>query len=288
MSHDLDLQQLREQNRRSWNAVVPAHESHRADPAGFLRGGGLTLFPEERALLGDIAGASIAHLFCNSGQDTLSLARLGASVTGVDISDVAVERARGLAAATGIDASFERMDVYDWLRETAQSPRRFDVVYCGYGVICWLHAVRAWARGAAAVLKPGGRCVLVEFHPNSNMFDAEWRLVRAYPAGGRLLTLPGVGDYVGDSQGGLTPGGYLPGVQSFQNPEPCYLFTWGVGEVVTAVAEAGLTLVALRDYPFISGERPFKNLREAAGRRMLPPVEAPVIPLMYGLAARKL
>jgi 2-polyprenyl-3-methyl-5-hydroxy-6-metoxy-1,4-benzoquinol methylase len=110
-----DRRHLREQNRRSWNAVVPAHNSHRRDQVSFFRNGGTTLFPEERALLGDLAGKRVLHLMCNTGQDTLSLAQLGASVTGVDISDEAIRRARDLAAATGLHAEFERGDVYDWL-----------------------------------------------------------------------------------------------------------------------------------------------------------------------------
>lgn len=284
----LDQQVQREQNRRSWNAVVPAHESHRADQAAFFRGGGSTLFPEERSLLGDVTGCTIAHLMCNAGQDTLSLARLGAIVTGVDLSDSAIASARQLAAATQLAATFVRADVYDWLRETAAGSQRFDIVYCAYGVICWLDDLGDWARGMTAILKPGGRFALVEFHPVSNMFDSRWRLAVDYPACGRLLPLAGIGDYVGASEGGLTPSGYAEGIQNFVNPEPCYLHQWGLGEVVTALAEAGLAITALHEYPYINGERPFVEMRADADRRMYPPDGVPALPLMYGLAARKL
>ncbi|MDQ3793582.1 MAG: class I SAM-dependent methyltransferase, partial [Actinomycetota bacterium] len=97
---------LREQNRLSWNAVAGAHESHRGDLAGFLRSGGSTLFPEELELLGNLEGKTLAHLQCNSGGDSLSLAGRGATVTGVDISDEAIAFARQLAADTGIPATF--------------------------------------------------------------------------------------------------------------------------------------------------------------------------------------
>jgi SAM-dependent methyltransferase len=268
--------------------VVPAHESHRADQAAFFRGGGSTLFAEERALLGNLAGRTVVHLMCNTGQDTLSLARLGAIVTGVDLSDSAIASARELAAATELAATFVRADVYDWLRQTAAGAQRFDVVYCAYGVICWLDDLQPWARGIAAILKSGGRFVLVEFHPVSNMFDQQWRLVADYPAGGRLLALPGIGDYVGTSEGGLTPSGYAEGMQNFENPEPCYLHQWGLGEVVTALAEAGLAITALHEYPYTNGERPFAEMRADADRRMYSPDGVPALPLMYGLAARKL
>src|SRR4028119_2148741 len=148
---------LREQNRLSWNAVVGAHDSHRGDLAGFLREGGSTLFPEERTLLGDLNGKALAHLQCNSGGDSLSLALLGASVTGVDISDEAISSARQLSSKSGIPADFVRADVYDWLAATAREGPRFDVVYGSYGVVCWPPDLRAWAEGIAPVLRPGGR-----------------------------------------------------------------------------------------------------------------------------------
>ncbi|MCU0493698.1 MAG: class I SAM-dependent methyltransferase [Chloroflexaceae bacterium] len=282
-----DPQALREQNRRSWEAVVPAHFSHHADLAGFLRGGGRTVFPEELELLGDLQGATLLHLMCNTGQDTLSLALLGAHVTGVDISKEAIARAQTLAAQVGVAAQFEQADVYAWLATAAAEGRRFSHVFCSYGAVCWLNDLAAFAAGVAAVLAPGGRFVLLEFHPASNMFDSNWHLSRSYPAGGRMLPLHGIDDYVGASAGGLTPDGYAEGQCDFQNSEPCYLFQWGVGEVVTALATAGLHIEALREYPFCNGERPFAHMRELPGRRWAAPAGAPDVPLMYGVIARK-
>ncbi|GAB4432490.1 MAG: class I SAM-dependent methyltransferase [Chloroflexi bacterium OHK40] len=280
----MDYTTIREQNRRSWNAVVPAHASHRPGLAAFLRSGGSTLFPEELELLGDVAGRSLLHLLCNAGQDTLSLAALGARATGVDLSDAAVARALALSAESGIPARFVCADVYDYLAEAAGAG--FARIYCGYGAICWLHDLAAFARGVAAALAPGGRFALVEFHPVANMFDPSWRLTADYPQGGALLTLDGVGDYVGAAGEGLAPGGYAEGVRDFANPHACHLFRWGVGEVVSALASAGLAIVALREYPFVNGERPFERMR-SEGRRRYPPAELPAIPLMYGLAAER-
>src|SRR5437016_320404 len=103
--------ELHEENRRAWNVATEAHNSHKHDQAAFFRAGGSTLFPEELELLGDVAGQTLVHLQCNAGQDTLSLARRGAIVTGVDISDTAIDFARQLSADSGIPASFERADV---------------------------------------------------------------------------------------------------------------------------------------------------------------------------------
>jgi SAM-dependent methyltransferase len=279
---------LREQNRLSWNAVAGAHDTHRGDLAGFLREGGSTLFPEELALLGDIRGKRLAHLQCNCGGDSLSLALLGATVTGVDISDEAISSARELSSKTGIPAEFVRADVYDWLAATARDGRRFDAVFSSYGVVCWLPDLSSWAGGIAAALRPGGRFVLVDFHPVAQMFDERWNLSGSYPSGGepRLLE-EGVGDYVGESGGGLTPAGFVKGVRDFENPHHCHLFRWGLGEVVTALTGAGLRVIALKEYPYSNGERHFGGMRELPGRRMAPPQEVPAVPLMYGISAER-
>jgi SAM-dependent methyltransferase len=279
---------LREQNRLSWNAVVGAHDSHRGDLAGFLCEGGSTLFPEERALLGDLNSKTLAHLQCNSGGDSLSLALLGASVTGVDISDKAISSARQISSKSGIPANFVRADVYDWLAVTAREGPRFDVVYGSYGVVCWLPDLQAWAEDIASVLRPGGRFVIVDFHPVAMMFDEHWNHVYAYYSGGELLTDDdGVGDYVAEAGGGLTPAGFVEGVSDFDNPQRCHLFRWGLGEVVTAVAGAGLRITVLQEYPYSNGERHFAEMRELPRRRMVPPESVPAVPLMYGIRACK-
>jgi SAM-dependent methyltransferase len=284
----VDRRDLREQNRLSWNAVAGAHDSHRGNLVKFLREGGSTLFPEERALLGDLADKTLVHLQCNSGGDSLSLALLGATVTGVDISDEAILYARRLSAETGIPADFVRADVYDWLEGTAREGRRFDAVFSSYGVVCWLPDLGAWTRGIAAILKPGGRFVLVDFHPAAEMFDERWNRAHAYPSGGeRLLLEEGVGDYVAESGGGLTPAGFVEGEQDFENPHHSYLFRWGLGEVVTALAGAGLRIVALEEYPYSNGERHFTRMRGLPGWRMAPPDDVPAVPLMYGVCAEK-
>ena len=114
--------------------MVGAHDSHRANLPGFLRDGGSTLFPEEVGLLGDLREKTLLHLQCNSGGDSLSLAWLGARVTGVDISDEAIESAQKLARQAGAQVRFERADLYDWLRKASREGRRFDAVFASYGV----------------------------------------------------------------------------------------------------------------------------------------------------------
>ncbi|WP_119066631.1 glycosyltransferase [Rubrobacter indicoceani] len=277
-----------ERNRRSWNAVVAAHESHRTGLAEYLGRGGTTLFPEERELLGEVGGKRLVHLQCNTGSDTLSLAALGAEVTGVDISDAAIDRARELSDLTGIPARFERADLYSWLRDAALRKRRFDLAFSTYGVVCWLDDLRLWARGVRDVLEPGGAFVLVDFHPASMVFDAGWDLAKEPHSGGRRVEVSeGVGDYVGAAGGGLSASGFEVGVDDFRNPEGCTLYLWGLGEVVSALAGAGLQVERLEEYPYANGERHFDAMREGEGRRMYPPEAGPKVPLMYGLRARR-
>jgi SAM-dependent methyltransferase len=279
---------LHEENRASWNAATVAHNSHKADQARFLSEGGTTLFPEELELLGDLAGQSLVHLQCNAGQDSLCLARLGATVTGVDISDEAIAFARQLAADTGIPATFVRADVYDWLAEAMEQPARYDVVFSSYGALVWLSDIHAWARGIAAILKPGGRFVIVEFHPFSMVFDWDWSHKHPYFTEGQPISYEhGVGDYVAMAGEALTPSGYIEGTQDFVNPHPGHEFQWGVGEVATALLDAGLLITALREYPYSNAAKIFDRMRELPGKRMVPPEEVPNVPLMYGLAAAK-
>lgn len=277
---------IHEANRLSWNAATQAHNSHKADQAAFLRAGGSTLFPEEVELLGDVNGKTLVHLQCNSGQDTLSLARLGARVTGVDISDTAVEFARRLAAESGIAGEFERADVYAWMDAAAREGRRFDRAFSSYGAMPWISDLQAWARGIAGILAPGGRFVLVEFHPAATMFDEEMRLAYPYSSGSEaIVEEAGVGDYVGESAGALAPSGFVEGVADFTNPHRSLEFQWGVYEVAQALIDAGLRMERLREWPYGNGWTPFRAMRAEPGRRFRTPEGVPDLPLMYGIVA---
>jgi SAM-dependent methyltransferase len=279
---------LHEDNRLAWNAATVAHNSHKADQAAFFRAGGSTLFPEEIELLGDLTGKTLLHLQCNAGQDSLSLARLGATVTGVDISDEAIGFARQLSADSGISATFARADIFDWLAEAAERDERYEIVFTSYGVLIWVSDIRAWARGIASVLAPGGRLVLLEFHPFSMIFDWDWSHTFPYFTEGTPISYEhGVGDYVALSGGALSPSGHLDGVQNFVNPHPGHEFLWGVGEIATAMLDAGLTIVTLREYPYSNGGKLFDGMRELLGKRMVPPEGKPSFPLMLGVVARR-
>ncbi len=278
---------LHEENRLSWNAATHAHNSHKGDQAAFFRSGGNKLYPEERELLGDIQGLSVAHLLCNAGQDTLSLAQMGAIVTGVDISDTAIAFARKLSAESGVPATFDCMDVFDWLEETVKGAQRFDIVFCSYGAIHWLSDLTTWATGVAAILKPGGRFITVDYHPVAAMFDEQVLRKFSYFRQGKAVTMEqGVRDYVAARGKGLPGLEYIEGIKDFKNPYRAHRFPWGIGEIVTALLEAGLHLKLFKEYPYANGDKLFNEM-ENAGQRWFLPDDQPNMPLMYAIVVEK-
>ncbi len=276
-----------EQNRRSWNAITPIHNAHKGDQAAFLRGGGSTLFPEELELLGPLQGKRLVHLQCNCGQDSLSLAARGADVTGVDIADAAVEFATQLSADSGIAASFERSDLFEWF-DAHGGKRAFDVAFSSYGTIGWLHDLQRWGRGVASVLGPGGRLVLLEFHPLCWCISPEGRWIDEYLNDAPIREATGVGDYVGKAAGALSPWAQPgQGPTDFENPEPAISYQWSVGEIVQSLADAGLRIEQLREYPYANGCQIHEGMIETEGRRFVMPDAVPGMPLMLGVVARR-
>ncbi len=266
--------------RQSWNFATRQHNAHKGDQAAFFRSGGDVLFPEELELLGPLAGKRLAHLQCNAGQDTLGLARRGARATGVDLSDEAIDFAKHLSEASKIPATFVRSELVNWLTTTSE---RFDLAFSSYGAVGWLPDLEAWANGIARILKPEGRFVYVEFHPLVWSIGADLRLSKDDYFATAPFVEP-VGDYVIDS--GTALGAVSP-QNSEPNPTPAQSWQYGVGQIVSALAEAGLILEVLREYPYANGCKVCPGLIAADGRRWVWPEGTARIPLMFGLVARK-
>jgi len=155
-------------HRQSWNNKTDTHvKSEFYDLDGFLKGKS-SLNSIELNLLGDVKGKSILHLQCHFGQDSISLSRLGAEVTGVDFSDKAINYAQQIARDTQSNTKFICCDIYD-LPKHLES--QFDIVFTSYGTIGWLPDLDKWAKIISRYLKPNGKFVFVEFHPVVWMFD---------------------------------------------------------------------------------------------------------------------
>jgi SAM-dependent methyltransferase len=263
-------------NRSLWDVWTGIHaEGDFYDLADF-KAGGVRLRAEEIAHLGDVTGKSLLHLQCHFGIDTLSWARLGARVTGADISPAAVALASDLAVELGFpDARFVEANVYD-LPQRLEG--EFDIVYTGRGAINWLPDIRAWARVVAHFLRPGGTFFMNESHPVYNVFENE----------------------------GVAPGELIVRYPYFEHPDPLTFevhgsyadpaadvgeqteneWDHGLGEIVTALVDAGLRIELLEEYPYL--EWPADFLVEGDdGRWRLPPGITGELPLTFSLRASK-
>ncbi len=157
-----------EANKKLWNQRVAAHLSSEFYDVPSFKAGKTSLNEIELKALGDVRGKTLLHLQCHFGMDTISLAREGAAVTGVDFSEEAIKAARTLAKDVNVDAGFICSDIYN-LRETLN--QKYDIVFTSYGVIGWLPDLNKWAEQISYFLKPGGIFFIAEFHPVLWMMD---------------------------------------------------------------------------------------------------------------------
>lgn len=162
-------------NRNAWNHKTAIHIGSKFyDNEAFLKGKN-TLKSIELNLLGDISGKTVLHLQCHFGQDSISMARQGAKVTGIDLSDKAIEKAEEFAKSTGTDVEFICCDIYDLPHFL---DKKFDIVFTSYGVIGWLPDLEKWAKIVSRYLKPEGRFIFVEFHPLAWIFDEDFTKIQ--------------------------------------------------------------------------------------------------------------
>ncbi|MGK5678020.1 class I SAM-dependent methyltransferase [Actinoplanes sp. URMC 104] len=225
-------------NRANWDDRAAAHAAsagygvHRfADPA-FLS----HTVSFDRALLGDVSGLRGIHLQCHIGTDTVSLSRLGATMTGLDFSSKSLDEARRIAGLAGADVRFVQSDVYD---AVAAAGDGYDLVYTGVGALCWLPDVRRWAATVAALLKPGGRLFIREGHP------VLWSL--DYDRRDGVLALEEPYFEMAEPQVYDEGGTYVDTEVAFSHNRT-HEWNHGLGEIVTAVLEAGLTLTGLVEH----------------------------------------
>ena len=171
----MSIDNYKDVNKQTWNNKVDIHvASDFYNVSDFLSG--KNSVPKiDLELLGEIKGKSILHLQCHFGQDTLSLARLGAKCTGVDLSDKAIEKAQQLNEELNLDAKFICCDVYE---SPNHLDEKFDIIYTSYGTIGWLPDLDEWAKVISHFLKPNGKLVFVEFHPVVWMFDDDFTKIK--------------------------------------------------------------------------------------------------------------
>jgi 2-polyprenyl-3-methyl-5-hydroxy-6-metoxy-1,4-benzoquinol methylase len=285
---DADAAKRRQDNRLSWNAATKAHNSHRADQAKFLKNGGSTLFPEELALLGDLNNKELLHLMCNSGQDSLSLAAYGAKVTGVDISDEAINFAKLLSIDSGIPTEFCCFDVYDWFSEAKKNEKLYDIIYTSYGVLHFLSDLDEWGEGIASLLKKGGKFIVIDFHPFIETLNWRRRHGRfPYFGDGAPITYNrGITDYIKSWKDLTTPSGYQKGVKYFKNPHKVHYYQWSISQIIGALLKTGLKLEDFREYPFTNGAKQFWCMKVKENRTAVLPEKYPNLPFMFSLVLK--
>jgi SAM-dependent methyltransferase len=264
-------------NRRLWDAWTKIHVgSEFYDVASFRNGERpIRVADYEREEVGDVEGKTLLHLQCHFGLDTLSWARLGATVTGADFSDEAISAARALAAEVGLPARFIQSDLYDLpnaLRE------EFDVVYTSCGVLGWLPDIAGWGRVAGQFIRPGGFLYVTEIHPVANVFEnegvapGELRLEYPYWSHREPLRFDVQGSYADRD---------APTEELVE-----YGWDHSLGEIVTSLADAGLRIEFLHEFDFVRW--PMDYLVEGSdGLWRLPESIKGGLPLFFSLKATK-
>ncbi|MBA2540039.1 MAG: class I SAM-dependent methyltransferase, partial [Deltaproteobacteria bacterium] len=229
--------------------------------------------PEVLDGLGDVTGKSVLHLQCHFGQDSIRIKLAGArEVVGIDFSDVAIAKARALAAEMAVDVRFIQTDLYEL---TEVLDQQFDVVFTSYGVIGWLPDLEPWGKIVARHLKPGGRFFFIEGHPTMWLFDGSANdLIIKYP-------------YFRQPE----PIELEPSVGTYSDPTATFTgteYSWPheLGETITSLTSAGLHLEEMREYAHTVWQAfPFM-VEEAPGRFVMPP-DKPKLPLMFSLRVTK-
>ena len=255
-------------NKDLWNNRTHVHkDSSFYDLPAFLAGKS-SLKEIELNEIGNITGKRILHLQCHFGMDSLSLARMGAKVIGVDLSDIAVHEAKKLNNDLGLDAEFVCCNVYD-LKDHLDE--KFDIVFTSYGVIGWLPDLDKWAETIAHFLKPSGFFYMAEFHPVVWMLDENFDKVKYYYHNQELIVVEAHGTYA-------NPDADLQGKE--------YSWNHSISEVLNALIKRGLQLDFFNEYSY-SPYPCFKNIVQGADGNWRVKSLEDKIPIVYSLKATK-
>ncbi|MFA7273063.1 MAG: class I SAM-dependent methyltransferase [Crocinitomicaceae bacterium] len=255
-------------NQLSWNNRVDTHiDSAFYDLPNFLNGQ-TSLNSIELALLGNVEGKSILHLQCHFGQDTISLSRLGAEVTGVDLSDKAIERAKEIGLKTNSNATFICCDVYDLPNHL---DKQFDIVFTSYGTIGWLPNMQKWAEIVSRFLKPAGHFVFAEFHPVVWMFDDNFEQIGYNYFNKGAIVESETGTYA-DKNAAIS--------------QEYIMWNHSLSEVMSSLLDNQLEIVSFQEYDY-SPYNCFKNTVEFEPKKYRIAHLDDKIPMVYSIVARK-
>ena len=273
------MEDYRDVNRANWNDRVSAHAASPdyavarfSDDPSFLS----DVVRFDAARLGALGGLDAVHLQCHIGTDTVSLARLGARMTGLDFSAPALEQGRRLAEAAGVEIEFVESDLYG--APEALGRERFDLVYTGVGALCWLPDVRRWAGVVASLLRPGGRLFIREGHP------ILWALTDPREDGLLVVEYPYFeqGAPMVWDEGGT----YVETDEEFTH-NVTHEWNHGIGEIVSAVLAAGLELTALEEHDSVPWDALPGQMTQIGGGEYRLTDRPERLPHTYTLQARR-
>jgi len=255
-------------NKNSWNARVEPHlESDFYFVDEFLKGRN-SLNSIELDLLGDVTGKSILHLQCHFGQDSISLSRMGAKVTGIDLSDKAIDAAKDLAHKCGTDTEFICTDVYNLPNVLNE---KFDIVFTSYGTIGWLPDLERWANVVSHFIKADGEFIMAEFHPVVWMYDDDFDDVTYHYFNEKPIIETSVGTYAD------TAADIVQDYVSWNHP---------LSDVLQNLISKNLVLENFREYDW-SPYPCFKHVEEFEKGKWRIAKFGNKIPLVYAIKAKK-
>ncbi len=264
----MDYQKFFDANKDGWNKRTGVHKDSDFYDIASFKTGKTSLNAIELNELGDVSGKSILHLQCHFGMDTLSWARQGATVTGIDLSDKAIDVAKELSNELNIPAEFICCNVYDLKQHL---DKKFDIVFTSYGVIGWLPDLDKWADIIQHFLKPGGTFYMVEMHPVVWMMDEDFQRVKYFYHNEELIHETKDGTYTDRN----APIHYEE-----------YSWNHSLSEVINSLINAGLHIQLLNEFSFccyncfnnmVQGEDGYWRIKGLENK----------IPMMYSVKAEK-
>lgn len=219
------------ENRNLWEKRTDEHLNSEFYAVQDFLNGKSSLNSFELDLAGDVKGKTLLHLQCHFGQDTLSFARLGAKVTGIDFTQSAIDAARVLSKKTGMEAEFHCCNVYDTRNHVSST---FDLVFTSYGTIGWLPDLKPWAKVISDSLCPGGNFVIVDFHPVMWMLDEDYSNIKYSYFNDEVITTESTGTYTGN--------------RNLHSPMKENGWNHPLSDIIGSLTAAGLTLEVFNEY----------------------------------------
>lgn len=258
-------------NKDWWNAITPIHSKSKLYNLKDFKKGKSSLQELEQKEVGNVKGKTMLHLMCHFGMDSLSWARKGAIVTGVDISNTAIDLAKELSTETKIPATFLCSDFYD-LPKLIQT--RYDIIFMSYGALLWLKDIKKWAEIVQQFLKKHGVMYIVDLHPFTNILSYDFKIAYDYFDKGPFLD---------DDSGTYTDWNKkVDGVTGMT-----YEWNYTLADIVNVLLENKLNIEFLHEFPYTMYDQFPGYMRKNKKGQYVFKDKTIQIPLLFSIRARK-